>query len=258
MKKIIIAAVVAAVGVSAFGAGGSCGPTKPKADEAWAYVWKFTGKQGAGKTNASVTKSDCNPQKDECTYRVPSSLKIQGYTYVCTPQYCADDALGFETQFAEENEVFYMTKPYAYMSLRGGVTTEIAHIIGKNKKQAEIYGKAKFELLPEDYSVTGPFPTSVWEIDYAGFGKYDLTNKRVTSVSGNFAGQVSAAWAWNVKKDICAFAGYWNCTTLLLECTGPTVAYGKWSVKYNKAGSKKYANGNETIKMPNWVKWLNK
>jgi hypothetical protein len=240
MKKLMIAAAVAAVGAAAFG--GACQPTTP--DTAWAYVWKFTGKTTTGNKAAS-TGGACYTG-DTCTYRVPSSLKIQGYTYACAPAVCAEDALGFETQFAECNEVFYMTKPYK-ASMYGGVTTEIAHIIGKSKKQVEIQGVAKLTEGAEN---------STFTLTYAGLGKLNLANKRVTSASGNFAGTLSQPWAYIVKKDICIKAGYWRCDTLALECEGPSVAYGKWSVKYNKAASKKFLSG-ITIKMPAWVQWLN-
>lgn len=243
MKKIMIAAAVAAVGAAAFGA--ACAPTVP--DTAWAYVWKFTGKTTTGNKAAVVTTSACGPSTTAtCTYRVPASLKIQGYTYVCTPQPCADDAMGFETQFAEENEVFYMTKPYK-ASFYGGVTTEIAHIIGKSKKQAEVQGVA---------SLTENVENSTFDLVYAGLGKYDLNNKRLTSANGNFAGTLSQPWAILAKSTVCIQAGYWNCTTLALECEGPSVAYGKWSVKYNKSASKKYLSG-VVVKMPAWVQWLN-
>ncbi len=243
MKKLMIAAAVAAVGITAFG--GNCAPTVP--DTAWAYVWKFTGKTTTGNTAAVYTANPCGGGTTaSCTYRVPASLKIQGYTYACAPQVCADDALGFETQFAEVNEVFYMTKPYK-ASFYGGVTTEIAHIIGKSKKQAEVQGVA---------SLTENVENSTFTLTYAGLGKFDLNNMRLTSANGNFAGTLSQPWAVLVKKGICIQAGYWRCDTLALECAGPSVAYGKWSVKYNKSASKKYLTGS-TVKMPSWVLWLN-
>ena len=145
MKKIMIAAAVAAMGVAAFA---DCAPNP----EVWVYNWKFTGKTTTGKPATAAAVNPCQPtgKSDAGTcskaYRVPASLKIQGYTYACPAKYCSDgdkagDSLGFETAFTEPNEVFYMTKPYK-ASFFGGVTTGIAHIIGKNKKQAEIQGIA--------------------------------------------------------------------------------------------------------------------
>ena len=247
MKKIMIAVAVAAMGAAAFGANCTVDPVQAK-DTAWVYQWKFTGKTTAGKKAAAkaTPASACQPGKDgaSCTYRAKSSLKIQGYTYACNPN-CGSDA--FET-FAEALEVFYMTKPWK-ASMAGGVSTELSHIIGSNKKQYEAAGVAQFKENVENVEYT---------LTYAGLGKYDLKNSRVSSVSGNFAGIASQAWAYNLKKDLCIQAGYWDCTTLALVCDGPTVAYGKFSAKFKKSASKKYAANGKTVSLPSWVEWLNK
>ena len=241
MKKIMIAVAVAAMGVAAFG--GNCAPEQAK-DAAWVYQWKFTGKTTAGKKGVKANKSVCNPGQDACTYRAKASLKIQGYTYACNPG-CGSDA--FEA-FAESLEVFYMTKPWK-ASMSGGVNTELSHIIGSNKKQYEAAGVAEFTEDAENVTYT---------LAYAGLGKYDLKNSRVSSVSGNFAGIASQAWAYNLKKDLCIKAGYWDCATRALVCDGPTVAFGKFSAKFKKSAAKKYAAKGTAAKLPSWVKWLNK
>lgn len=257
MKKIMIAAAVAAMGVAAFA---DCAPNP----EVWVYNWKFTGKTTTGKPATAAAVNPCQPtgntQASGCekAYRVPASLKIQGYTYACPAKYCSDgdkagDSLGFETAFTEPNEVFYMTKPYK-ASFWGGVTTEIAHIIGKNKKQAEIQGIA---------SLTENVENSTFTLVYAGFGKINAS-KRVTSVSGNFAGTLSQPWivgtsgTGSKKQYYCFPAGYWSCESISTLLCGPSIAYGKWSAKYNSTGSKKFKKDGTTVKMPNWVEWLNK
>lgn len=239
MKKILVAAVVAAMGAAAFGANCAPDPVTVK-DAAWVYAWKFTGKTTAGKKAAAKgNNSACAPIAGAaCTYRAKASLKIQGYTMACNPG-CGSDA--FET-FAEALEVFYMTKPWK-ASMAGGVSTELSHIIGKSKKQYEAAGTASFTEVAEGVT---------YALTYAGLGKYDLKNSRVKSVSGNFAGTASQAWAYNLKKDLCIKAGYWDCATLALVCDGATVAYGKFSAKYKKSASKKYANG-KAPKLPSWV-----
>ncbi|MDO5312156.1 MAG: hypothetical protein Q4G55_01980 [bacterium] len=244
MKKIMIAVAVAAMGAAAFGA--NCSPDDKPKDAAWVYQWKFTGKTTAGKKAAAKgNDSVCAPTDGAaCTYRAKASLKIQGYTYACNPG-CGSDA--FET-FAESLEVFYMTKPWK-ASMAGGVSTELSHIIGSNKKQYEAAGVAKFTEDAENVTYT---------LVYAGLGKYDLKNSRVSSVSGNFAGIASQAWAYNLKKDLCIKAGYWDCATRALVCDGPTVAFGKFSAKFKKSAAKKYATKGTAAKLPSWVKWLNK
>jgi len=247
MKKLMIAAIAAAAGLTAFGAT-DCGPSTP--DVAWAYVWKFTGKTTTGNKGVAVSTSLCGPgTAAACTYRVPASLKIQGYTYVCKPNACIDDEVNFwnAAKFAEMDEVFYMTKPYK-ASFYGGVTTEFAQIIGKAKKQVEVIGKATLKDNIEG---------ATFAFTWAGLGKYDLKNKRISSVSGNFAGTLSQPYAILKNATVCPKAGYWNCSTLALECSGASVAYGKWSVKYNAKGSKNWLQG-KAIKTPNWVIWMNR
>jgi len=253
MKKIMIAAAVAALGAAAFA---DCAPNP----DVWVYTWKFTGKTTTGKPATEAAVNPCQPNGNNGTstcgkaYRVPASLKIQGYTYACPAKYCSDgdnagDSLGFETAFTEPNEVFYMTKPYK-ASFFGGVTTEIAHIIGKSKKQAEIMGLA---------SLTEDVEYSTFELVYAGFGKIN-SSKRVTSASGNFAGTLSQPWAIGKKngKDYCDPAGYWSCESITTLLCGPSIAYGKWSAKYNSSASKKFKKDGTTVKMPNWVSWRNR
>ena len=258
MKKIMIAAVVAAIGFGAFGAS-SCSPTP----QVWVYKWQFKGKTTTGK-KAKVTTvgSICKPSTQtsgDCTIRVPASLKIQGYTWACPGVECATDNtnLGFETAWVECNELFWQTKPFK-ASFNGGVTTEFAHLIGKKKKQVEVLGIA---------NLTDNEANATYELTYAGFGKVkNKSGKYVKKVSGNFAGSLSQPWSVKKAKKKsecctaaanCIKAGYWDCATLALICDAPSIAYGKWSAKYMKSASKKFeAKG--TLKYPSWVVILNK
>ena len=237
----MIAAAVAAVGFGAFGA--DCGEVVQK-DSAWVYAWKFSGKTTVGK-KTTVAASLCGEGGDaDCTIRVPGSLKIQGYTYFCNPGCGSDD---FEN-FTEELEVFYMKKPYKTY-LYGGVATELSKIIGAKKKQYEAAGVATFD---------DPVTTSTYTLNYAGLGKYK--SGRVSSVSGNFAGTLSQPY-YVPKTGKCIPAGYWDCESLDLVCNGgDTVAYGKWSAKYKKSASKKYAKNSTAAKLPKFVTkaWPNK
>ena len=243
MKKFIVAAAVAAIGAGAFAS--NCAPEQKIEDSAWVYQWKFSGKTTAGKTKAAAgSSSSCNPTDPaNCTYRAPASLKIQGYTYACNPT--CDNGNPFEFAFVEANEVFWMTKPWK-ASMSGGVTTEIANVIGKSKKQVEVAGLADFTEQAENVT---------YALTYAGLGKYKKGH--ITSVKGNFAGTASQAWAYNLKKDLCILAGYWDFCTLDLVCEGETVAFGKWSAKYLKSASKKFAKNGKSVKLPSWVKWVN-
>ena len=225
----------------------------------WAYSWKFTGKT----TDGALTKKSTN-KSSACGFeggssgglpvRVPASLKIQGYTAYCDPL-CGSDY--FEV-IDEMQEIFWQTKPHK-VSLSGGVTPEISNIIGKKKKQYEIKGLAAFIGYVDE---NGPKQDQVkYELVFAGLGKYDLKNKRVSSASGNFAGTL--AYPWVVTKDEYTYAGIWDCEKLTLigfEQPVDSVAFGKWNVKYNKKAAKKLSSDKnsvknivDAVKVPSWV-----
>lgn len=235
MKKFAI--VLAAIAAFTCAFGGACGPTaKPTS---WVYAWKFVGHTTEGGKYRFVS-SACGAG-DPCTFRTKASLKIQGYTYLCSPG-CGSES--FEA-FSEANEVFWQTKPVR-ASIAGGVTTEICNIIGKSKKQCEIAGTALFTLFTDDYTTVGTYAFM-----YAGFGKYDKRKSRVKSATGNFAG----VYAYPTYSTGCQVitAGVWDCATLQLVCEDvPSILYGKWSVKFKKSASKQYEKG-VAPKLPKWV-----
>lgn len=245
MKRLItgVVALCALVigGSSAFGSACSVEPVK---ETAWVYKWKFKGKTTYGaaiKTAASACRAG-----EACTIRCPASLKIEGYTWACSPG-CGTE--GFET-FSEVNEVFWQNKPFK-ASLAGGVMTEVCNIIGKKAKNCEVGGTAEFTQY-----VDGSQPAGIYAFTYAGLGKYDRKKGRITSASGNFAGQLSCP----VFVDKCSVidAGFWECGTLAQICdTKPSVVYGKWSVKYKKSASKKYLKNGHLPKCPSWAKHMN-
>ena len=218
----------------------------PARETAWVYQWKFTGKTTAGaEVGETVTRGNCGPSRvtARCAIRVPASLRIQGYTYFCNPG-CSTD---FFPRFAKANEVFWQTRPWR-ASMAGGVTTTLAHMIGRAHAKCEVAGTARFREDTEG---------ATYVIAYAGFGKMAVTDarKHISSVSGNFAGFVDQAWMVNGRA--CKLAGYWNCVDLSLDCIGPTVVYGKWSATYKAAASQNYIKG-KTVQLPFWVKPLNK
>jgi len=239
MNKIMIAALAALVGAGAFA---ECAVTKPVKEVAEAWQWKFTGKTTYGKAKVASTynASNCSTEKGKCAYRQPTSLKIQGFTGTCDPICGADD---FESAIVEADEIFWQTKPVK-VSLAGGVTTEISHIIGKSKKQYEAGGVANFTDVANGID---------YVLNYAGLGKYNLKKGYVKSVKGNFAGSLSMSY--NYKN--CLPAGYWDCATLTLVCEAPTVAFGKVSVKYSSKQAKRLAKKLGYSGVPKWVVPLN-
>ena len=256
MKKLMIAALAT---VAVAGAYAACEYTPVVKDTAWVYKWTFTGKTTVGKpvTAKAVKGGACGyaPTPGETgscglAVRVPASLKIEGYTWACKPG-CGSDA--FETAMIEQQEIFWQTKPFK-ASMSGGVSTCVSHIIGKKAKQFEAAGVAEFSAYA-DHVLGNDQGTYV--LTYAGLGKYDTKNDRVTSVSGNFAGFLDQPYyIGQIGIQDCPPAGFWDCMTGALTC-GPSVAYGKWSAKYMSSASKKYLNKGVIPSIPSWVNPLN-
>ncbi len=232
MKKLVILAAVAAMGVSAFGACTYIKPDPKVVTPAWAYKWKFSGKT----TKAVVAKCD------NVITRAAASLKIQGWSFYCEPE-CGD----FEAM--EADEIFWQTKPYKTL-LAGGVTFEVANVIGKTGKNYEAAGVAEFA------DANG---NDLYTLTLAGLGKYDAKNLRVSSVKGNFAGIAAAPSLTSYNKASC---DYNSKVSLVWPCCGcpsdeaDSVAYGKWSIKYSKSYAKKYAAGSlSAVKLyPKWAR----
>ena len=228
----------------------ACSYTAPTT--AWVYKWKFTGKTTYGvkpakiKVETGLCGYTGGGGTASCSVRAPASLKIEGYTWYCEPG-CGSD---YFEKFAEVNEIFWQTKPFK-ASLAGGVATDVSNIIGKKAKQFEAAGTATFT----EFVNYGTTEEGTYTLAYAGLGSYDLKNNRVSSVSGNFAGYLDQPHYISTKE--CINAGYWDCVTLTLQCTGTSVAYGKWSAKYQSSASKKFYSKGTLPKVPSWVRQMN-
>ena len=245
MKKIMIALAMA-FSVGAFAA---CeyAPEAAK-DTAWVYKWKFTGKTTYGKQTKAAPSGLCGyvASSCDCAVRAPASLKIEGYTWYCAPK-CGSDT--FE-DFAEVNEIFWQKKPFK-ASLAGGVSTDVSNIIGKKGTKFEAAGTAKFT----EFVNAGAVREGTYTLTYAGLGAYSKKNSRVKNVKGKFAGYLDQPHY--ITKTVCANAGFWNCEDMSLVCSGPSVAFGKWSATYKKNASKRYLNRGRLPAVPSWVKALN-
>ena len=252
MKKLMIAAAVLAVA----GAQAACldAPGTPDvAAPADVYVWQFTGKTSTAVLIKNTTSTgggcvDVVTSTDACAIRIPGTLAITAYTYICD-----DECWQFDTLLANSPVQYLATKPWKSATYNTGSewTINVAHVVGKAKNQYELEGTVKF-----------PFTNAsdlqeVFELTFAGFGVYDKKNGRMTSVNGNFAGtQTPPRYNGVVKVDAqttlaCPPADYWNCQTLDFARApeDPSVAFGNWNVRYNATYSKKLAaNGNWRVK----------
>jgi hypothetical protein len=252
MKKIMIAMVAVGMAGATFAAN-NCTPdpqTPKTTDYAAVYAWKFTGKTTTGviikSKDVKVPSSNCVPgttvKGDECAVRVPGSLAIQGYTYICNT--CCD--VFKDTTGAVDPDKFYMTKPFK-QGLTTAMAIDVAHIIGKTAKQYEAEGTVKF-------TVNNSGINQVYDLTFAGLGNYDQNKKIPTSISGNFAGTVKGPYY--VSSTECVPAAWWECDSFVLptgDATEASVAYGSWSVRYNSGASNTYAKKGTAVKLPSWV-----
>ena len=232
MKKLMIVAAVAAVTTGAFAV---CGddPT-PQVQGRQVYRVLYSGKTTLG-VPGKDTPVECADPIEGCVARVPGTLKIEGWFLVCDPT--CETLSGYSTDDAEAR-AFWTTKPYKGDIADGKLEMKDVSVIGKKAKDAEasalFTGTIKFAEAAQ-WSL-GDGLTS------AGLGKF--TKKTASySISGNFAGAPTASWY--VSATVCEQSRVYDCTTLQLKCEEEvnTVAFGKWTLKYDGSATKKALKG---------------
>lgn len=254
MKKLMVAAAAAALAGSTFAI---CADPGTGSDDrgpcpAAVYQWQFKGKTAVGvilKGGTTITKGSTCVDGSSSTYcaeavRVPGTLAITAYTYVCCDE-CTLFASNILTPAADgSGDQFRLTKPaktVVYNNTKFIKGLPVANVIGKNANQFEMGGTAEFNVTdPKDM-------TQIYKLTFAGFGSFDQKNGRPKSVSGNFAGmqtmpkypgKATIQGATGCVDTWCPVANYWNCGSEL-KGDKSSVAYGTWSIKYNSAASKK-------------------
>lgn len=278
MKKLMIAAVAAAMIGGAYAS--TCSdpgpdPIKPSKGcgvQTLVYQWQFKGKTGAGAiikesetTNIPGTQGgtcvDGTPADKVVTgtcevVRVPGSLAIVAYSYLCDAECNAFEPAAqnmlvtpFKSQYYATKPLKSLVAPYRLTSDKGTFikAIDVAHVIGKKANQYELAGQAEFDFPADDIG-------QKYALTFAGFGSYDQKNERVTSVSGNFAGlQTPPRYAkTGCGGERCPPADWWNCCPLSFAGApmDASVAYGSWSVKFNSSATKKFENNATAY----WVK----
>jgi hypothetical protein len=267
MKKLMIAAAAAAMIGGAYAS--TCsdpGPDAPKTCgvQTLVYQWQFKGKTGAGALIKESTKIEgtaggsCsdgtgNTVITDCeVVRVPGSLAIVAYSYLCDAECSAFEPASQNMLVTPYKAQYYATKPLKSLVVpyRGKnfiKTIDVAHVIGKKANQYELAGTAEFEFDASDIG-------QKYSLYFAGFGSYDQKKERVSSVSGNFAGlQTPPRYAkTGCGGERCPAGDWWNCCPLAFagQPLDASVAYGSWSVKFNSSATKKFETNASTY----WVK----
>ncbi len=232
MKKLMLVAAIAAVA----GAQAACldGPTTTTSSAAAVYVWQFKGKTSTAVKVSETTGGGCvDTSTTACAIRVPGSLAIQAYSYICD-YYCES----FDSLIAGSPTQYLATKPWKSLVYEnsGLFTIDVAHVVGKSATQYELEGTVKFPFT------NAADLNEVFELTFAGYGTFQKNTGLVTAVSGNFAGtQTPPRYNGKIGDLACPPADYWDCQTLLLAGApnDSSVAFGTWSVRYNAAYSRK-------------------
>ena len=225
MKKLMIAAAAAAMIGGAFA---ECGEPEEVVTDC-ATVYKFAASVKTTVAKTSSVKVECSDPTSLC-YRTTGSQKIEGVAYNCECE-CTDDLADFTW-------VIWCKK--TAVAAIADVETLQLNRIDKSTKKVE----AAFTLTA-DY---------LCEVTAAGFGTFDTKNDRITKISGNFAGVAQAPFCSAKCADPTAAYGFGMCDAIEDEFDGQTIAYGTWSLTYNKSLSKKYAvAGKYSTIMPTWV-----
>lgn len=244
MKKLMIAAAVAAVASGAFAVCGD--PDDTPATGAQVYKMTFSGKTTAG-LPGSATANLCGDPTEGCVVRVPANLLIQGWIALCDPA-CGTILDSFN---APNYRSFWQVKPYKADIPDGAVTFEVLNIIGKKAKDAEAAGKFTGTVT---YAETATWALA--DVQFAGGGKSVNKNGAwayFSSFSGNFANAPVASWY--IKGSECAQTHVYDPCTLTVNCdeTPNTVAFGKWAMKYDSAASKKMSKNSTRPARPSYA-----
>ena len=267
MKKLMIAAAAAAMIGGAFAAdlGDLCKPGAPVAEEIGCSVWnvKFSVKTLAPKA-LSVKGKDCDGEwTDNGYYYENGSRTLEGILWQCTAG-CSDDmnfalwekkteAVFTDFITVDETNKVYVAQTVANAGDLEGLT-DWAMLASSDFYTARYSKKAnKVEALwPLNtegvrFDFEGNETAVGFNVVAAGLGTYDAKLDLLKSVSGNFAGLISAM-PFEVKKGklVCGeefaktyFCEGWEDWVFDGTETEVVVAYGTWSVKYNKSAAKK-------------------
>ena len=237
MKKLMIAAAVAAMGAGAFAA--DCTPETPVVMERarlYEVTMNLKTTKGIIAGETINTGTVCVPGSESIclVYRAKDKTTLKGYVYVCQ-ELC--DFEGWECVFAD-------TKRKA-VSDDSSFDWIICNVISKNLNQAEAAWDFTGSFVYDDER------QQTYTLKGAGYGKFVKSDLRFDNFSGNVAGTATASYDLKTKykeayKDcICSPSSVLTCATyegLDWEALD-TVAFGTWKMKFNKTLSNKYFGG---------------
>jgi len=245
MKKLMIAAAVAAVSVGAFAA---CERPDEVADGAEVYdvVVNLKTTKCVCKNVTTVTKTACERESTTTceSWRDVVTKKVNGVIWSCAIT-CSEDIGDKETPLALDQvwwdyntnpqesagtQFFWIAKDKIILAENDLWQTKWIARIGKNNKKVEAFG------------------TFGDGLNWAGFGTWDSKKYRVSKISGGVAG------CWGAPYDCSSFdpdekkytddcPAYKLCEDEVVEDITKTAAYGSFTIKFNSKKAKKLAAG---------------
>ena len=241
MKKLMIAAAVAAIAGGAFAS--ACEPECPIIKEvARVYQVQFNIYTTSGHVLAKsgIGATQCAPGDDACiVMRGKDKTVFRGYVYVCE-DLC--ELSGYAAAFADVRR-YRLVQDSEF-------TWDFCNVIGKNSTDAECAwtfgGTVVYdEEREQEYSLRG-----------AGYGKYvHSTEGFFDNLGGYFAGTASASY--DLKTKLTAANAECICKpSQVLFCNAvdgisfedsDTVAFGAWKMKFNANVTKAYMTYGEGI-----------
>ena len=241
MKKLMIAAAVAAIAGGAFAS--ACEPECPIVkDVARVYQVQFNIYTTSGHVLAQsgIGATQCAPGEDACiVMRGKDKTVFRGYVYVC------------------ENLCELSDYAAAFADVRRRALVDDAefewtfcNVMGKNSTDAECAWEFKGTVTYDEeraqaYALTG-----------AGYGKYvHSTEGFFDNLGGYFAGTASASYDLKTKltlanaECICKPSQVLKCTAVdgISFEDSDTVAFGAWKMKFNANVTKEYMKKGEFI-----------
>lgn len=279
MKKLMIAAAFAAM-VGGASADGVCDNNPASGPDCWVYDVKVTMKTLGPKQIKSSSK-DCYGAAGDASYveyLVNTTRKFQGIAWACEGacEMPTEDGLNFVMW--EPARKVNVTEPLKWVDIKVGdvigssnrvdivdgvevtnkvdiiadatdvkkgweadtLSFEIADRYDKKANKVEAYWF--FDELQNTVTTSGGEFDGEGEIIAAGFGKFDVKNGRIASISGNAVGTITPTMKCDapVVCDLCTEFEDWFTDG---EAAEEVVMSGSWSMKFNKS----LATGKKTL-----------
>ena len=247
MKKLMIAAAVAACAAGAFAA--ACAPEA--VDVARVYQMQMNAYTTVGKVIDGIGGSQCAP--GACAVaRIKGKSMLRGYIYVCGDACELKDYLDVFAD-AYHNLAFFSNywEAEKYEDITPCLKWDFMHAIGKNMTDAETAWSFKATVAYENPKKVETARTAEYDLKGAGYGQFSPEKAMFNNFSGTFAGIVSASYDFTSARTSANAACV--CTpsmVVLCDSDGAwvtdeegTIAFGTWKMKYNSQLSAKLAVG---------------